>query len=509
VISGGRRGDNFVRHMGDGITVDVRRTLLAMPGPPPPMAIAVRMNVLVASLLDTEYHKILGILSGNFAEAPDLPPEIFALHTRRLAEQRAAAAAAAVAAGGAAAVAAARAAKQAPPGGGVGSAAPTAPHAGPARPAITDETAGKEAGGGGAAAGTGDQGGEGQGHEQQEEGDLEGESSEADEGEEEGGAAGVGVRFEEELTAPLPTARRRRRRLERADLISPELRKAPPSAAPLLATVSPTKNGRGGTSPGEGAAAALGTLASVDGGEADSAFEAALDALADEPAGGEAGGPGVLERLRQAVTNFSLANAALLTLLDDAVSMTCSVAIGSAQLLLSTEQPDGQQAFPLGSVEFGNFWLSWSGTARGNMMLSVAMPTVCARDLRPGVPKETSLVLSTAEIGGGAGGAAAAASAALSASGGAGGTMVPATPAPAGAPALGSSGQLLPSLLRLEMRAVSSIEDAGNVSGIQLRLQRPTLVLDIGFIMQVGPQHRMGCFWWVPVQRGASGPPGI
>lgn len=68
VVTGGRRGDNVIRHMGDGITVDVRRPLLASPPPPPPMAVAVRSEVLVVSLLDAEYHKILAILAGNFGE---------------------------------------------------------------------------------------------------------------------------------------------------------------------------------------------------------------------------------------------------------------------------------------------------------------------------------------------------------------------------------------------------------------------------------------------------------
>jgi hypothetical protein len=489
VISGGRRGDNFIRHMGDGITVDVRRTLLALPGPPPPMAVAVRMKVLVASLLDTEYHKILGILSGNFGETPNLPPELFALHTRRLAEQRAAAAAAAVAAGGAAAVAAARAAKEAPASGGGGGGGaeakakkPKAPRPKTAiaeggEPGAAAEAAGEPgAGGEPAAAAEGGAPPADAPEQRPAEEEPQGEDDEDD----------GGVHFEEELTAPLPTARRRRRRLERADPISADLR-----VAPAFAGASPPKGGRRESGSPRKAAAAAPAAAAEDSSssdDAEAAYPGALAALGEESFGTAAG---MLEHLRRAVTNFSLANASLLTMLDDAVSMTCSVAIGSAQLLLWTEQPDGQQAFPLGSVEFGNFWLSWSGTARANMMLSVAMPTVCARDLRPGVPKETSLVLSTAEIGGGAGGAAAAASAALAAPGGGAGAgtdalAASAAAAAAAAPALSSGGDLLPSLLRLEMRSVSSIEGAGNVSGIQLRLQRPTLVLDIGFIMQVG-----------------------
>jgi hypothetical protein len=429
VMSGGRRGDNVVRQMGEGITVGVRRTLLAVPGPPPPMAVAVRMSVLVASLLDTEYHTILGVLSGNFGEQLDLPPDIFALHTRLLAEQRAAAAAAAVAAGGAAAVVATREAEE---GAAARSAAEAAASGGNANvPANRRLALMREK---------------------------------------------VDANAEEELTGSED--------------------EAPAEGGPLAAGTGPSFDS---LAEGEGAVGAFTNSAGrrsrprdPDSSSSGKRRSGGGGAAAAAAAGGDAEEPsGPAEAKRRAVVNFGFANAALLALLEDAVAMTATVSIGSAQLMLWSEQPDGQ-ALPLGSVEFGNFWLSWSGTARQNMLLSVAMPTVCARDLRPGVPKEASLVLSTAAIGGGGHSAhgmlaLAAPPPTMAAAVADGGAAV--VPAAAGAPGRASE-ELLPSLLRIEMRAVTSIEGAGMVTGIQLRLQRPTLVLDIGFIMQV---RLLGC----------------
>eukprot|EP00878_Enallax_costatus_P018255 GHUV01019211.1.p1 GENE.GHUV01019211.1~~GHUV01019211.1.p1 ORF type:complete len:760 (+),score=304.75 GHUV01019211.1:378-2657(+) len=190
------------------------------------------------------------------------------------------------------------------------------------------------------------------------------------------------------------------------------------------------------------------------------------------------------------VSDFSCTSANLLGLLCDLPSVKTTVSIGQAQLMLWNAQPEGLPPAAVGSIEFSNMWVSVNNTHGGNMLLSLSLPTVCARDLRAGVPKEASLVLSTAEIGAGT-----AAAASLTGTG--------AVPLPAGCPSnraapdggtesscedgscnSSSSGNLLPSLLTLEYRQVTSLGPEP-VSALQVRLQRPTLVLDVGFIMKV------------------------
>jgi vacuolar protein sorting-associated protein 13A/C len=209
--------------------------------------------------------------------------------------------------------------------------------------------------------------------------------------------------------------------------------------------------------------------------------------------GGSAGADddGVAEVQRQVVSDFSCTSASLLGLLCDAITTKTTISIGQAQLQLWNAQPEGLPPASVGSIELRDMWVAVSMTQRGNMLLWLSLPSVCARDLRPGVPHEASLVLSTAEIG-----SASELGGPLSGTG--------ATPLPAACPpkrrtgdgnactGSGSSGGgmgsrrggPLPSLLTLQYRAVSSI-GGQPASALHVRLQRPTLVLDVGFIMKV------------------------
>lgn len=205
-------------------------------------------------------------------------------------------------------------------------------------------------------------------------------------------------------------------------------------------------------------------------------------------------GKGDVELQKNVIPDFSCTSGSLLGLLCDLPSVKTTVSIGQAQLMLWNAQPEGLPPAAVGSIEFSNMWLSTINTHAGNMLLSLSLPTVCARDLRSGVPKEASLVLSTAEIG-----ASTAAATSLSGTG--------AVPLPSGCPSnraapeggtagsgscqqdsscssTSSASSLLPSLLTLEYRQVRSLGPEP-VSALQVRLQRPTLVLDVGFIMKV------------------------
>lgn len=197
-----------------------------------------------------------------------------------------------------------------------------------------------------------------------------------------------------------------------------------------------------------------------------------------------------LEAKREAVRRFTTSNAALLQLLGDVCTVRVTVKIGAAQLMLWNKQQDGSAPLPLGGIQLSNMWLGLALTRGTNMLLSLSLPVVFVRDMRPGVPPEASLVLSTAGMGSGAEGPSAAVVAV--ASGGAGDpSSTPALTSSSSSRALdaGSAGggavaTLLPSLLTLEYRAVRSLGPE-LVSGLQVRLQRPTLVLDIAFIMRV------------------------
>jgi len=326
VIEDGVRGRNIIREMGEGVSVSVRRPLLADPLPLPPISTAVTVPKLRASLLDTEYALILAILAGNFAEAAQLPPEVSWLHSHLLGDRLAAAAPA---------------------------------------PAAADQP------GSPAAAAASDQTG----------------------------------------------------------------RTLSISAAPAVA-----------------AAAVV---------EDDSE---------------------TIEMKRQVVSDFSCTNASLLGLLCDIITTKTTVSIGQAQLMLWNAQPQGLPPAAVGSIELKDLWVAVSMTQKSNMLLWLSLPSVCARDLRPGVPREASLVLSTAEIGAGTdlGGA-------LS---GTGATSLPTACPPQRDSSSGSSGCKqaiagpLPSLLTLQYRAVTSLGPEP-AAALQVRLQRPTLVLDVGFIMKV------------------------
>lgn len=334
VVADGVRGRNIIREMGGGVSVCVRRPLLADPLPLPPITTAVTVQKLRASLLDTEYALILAILAGNFAETVYLPPEIAWLQSSLLGDKPAAA-------GG-------------------------QPGSSPAAAAASEK--------GGKAAAT--------------------------------------------------------------------------SSAPAVA--------------------------------------AAATAVVDDDAE-------TADMKRQIVSDFSCTNASLLGLLCDVITTKVTVSINQAQLMLWNAQPQGLPPSAVGSVELKNLWVAVSMTHLGNMLLWLSLPSVCARDLRPGVPKEASLVLSTAEIGSGSdlGGP-------LSGTG--------ATPLPTACPRYrdssssskqqGPSGPL-PSLLTLQYRAVNSIGPEP-AAALQVRLQRPTLVLDVGFIMKV--------LHFVAPQAGLQGP---
>ncbi len=174
---------------------------------------------------------------------------------------------------------------------------------------------------------------------------------------------------------------------------------------------------------------------------------------------------------RKAATDFATSNSALLALLGDRSSMYVTVSIHHAALELWNEQQDGAEPVALGGLECGHFWLAYTATAAGSMLLSLALPRMCIRDRRPGVPREASLVLSTSDLTGEDGGEGL-----INGHGSGGGGS-------AGEASGGS--RVLPSLLGLEYRAIKSLSPNEPLQAIQLRLQRPTLVVDVGFIMAV------------------------
>jgi hypothetical protein len=90
---------------------------------------------------------------------------------------------------------------------------------------------------------------------------------------------------------------------------------------------------------------------------------------------------------RQVVSDFSCTSSSLLGLLCDLTTVKTTVSIGQAQLMLYNKQQQGLAPTPLGSAEFSNLWVAVQLTQAGNMLLSLSLPSVCARDLRPGVPK--------------------------------------------------------------------------------------------------------------------------
>lgn len=259
--------------------------------------------------------------------------------------------------------------------------------------------------------------------------------------------------------------------------------------------------------PGQAARAAGQRGSSQDASNAEGDAGGAQTAAVAAAAGSSGDDDDDTEMKRQIVSDMTCTNASLLGLLCDSITTKTTISISQAQLMLWNAQPQGLPAAPVGSIEFRDMWLAVSMTQRGNMLLWLSLPSVCARDLRPGVPKEASLVLSTAEIG-----AATDLGGPLS---GTGATSIPVATAPPRSESSSSSssaeqGQVqqgdntgssssscmatggggsrspgpLPSLLTLEYRAVNSI-GPDPAAALQVRLQRPTLVLDVGFLMKV------------------------
>ena len=89
-----------------------------------------------------------------------------------------------------------------------------------------------------------------------------------------------------------------------------------------------------------------------------------------------------------------------LRLLGDWCTMRVSVAVGRAQLLLVQGPQQGQPAAqPLTSLTMSNLWVTYAASALSAMFVSVNLPTLAIEDLRPGVPREQAMVLSTARVG--------------------------------------------------------------------------------------------------------------
>jgi len=344
VVEQQQQGLNIIREMGGGVSVTVRRPLLAEPLPLPPISTAVTVQKLKASLLDSEYTLILAVLATNFGEAAEVPPAIAWLHQHLLADPLAAAEAA--------------------------------------------ENAHATAAGAGAAA-----------------------------------------------------------------------------AAPAVDSLK------------ENVAA---TSAAGDAGSASDSGSAAQAAASATPA---APGTTMDADLRQQVAcNFTATNSSLLSLLADMPTVKTSVSIGQAQLMLWNAQPEGLPPAAVGSVEFSDLWLVLHLTQAGNMLLSLSLPNVCARDLRPGVPKEASLVLSTAEIG-----SAAHLGGPLSGTGAAplpdAGLKSRSTAQASSTDSCSDGSPLLPSLLTLDYRMITS-------GGPQ-----PVSALQVGLPNCV-PVNIMPACWW-------------
>lgn len=135
---------------------------------------------------------------------------------------------------------------------------------------------------------------------------------------------------------------------------------APPGASPAPADGTAAAGAAGSTTAGDssGAAAAAGAA-----GESDASLK------------------------RQVVRDFSCTASSLLGLLCDTTTVKTTVSIGQASLMLYNKQQGGVPPSPLGSAEFSNLLVAVQLTGAGNMLLSLSLPSVCARDLRPGVPK--------------------------------------------------------------------------------------------------------------------------
>lgn len=152
---------------------------------------------------------------------------------------------------------------------------------------------------------------------------------------------------------------------------------APSHAAAAAAASSPAAAAAAGSAAVAAAASNIAAAASADGTPGHNSIDgSAVTSKEDEDA----------ELKRQVVSDFTCTSSGLLGLLCDLTTVKTTVSIGQAQLMLYNKQ-QGLSPSALGSVEFSNLWVSVLLTEAGNMLLSLSLPTVCARDLRPGVPK--------------------------------------------------------------------------------------------------------------------------
>ncbi|GMH39652.1 hypothetical protein BSKO_07550 [Bryopsis sp. KO-2023] len=124
------------------------------------------------------------------------------------------------------------------------------------------------------------------------------------------------------------------------------------------------------------------------------------------------------------------------------VKLRANVAIDSAQLTLMNAHKSGGSPIPLGRLQLAKFQLSYRATAGGDMNVQISVPTIEAIDLRPNEANKSTLVLSSSRH-------------------------------QAGADCAGTE-RLTPSLIVLDYNSI------GEEQSVNLRLQRPTLMLELG-----------------------------
>ena len=133
---------------------------------------------------------------------------------------------------------------------------------------------------------------------------------------------------------------------------------------------------------------------------------------------------------------------------------------------------------PLTSIALSDLWVTYHSTTLGNMLVSVNLPSVSIEDLRPGLPREQAMVLSTTDLAaaaaagaaapspwGGAVGAAVAPSQG-SGDGGSGGTDPALVPSESRVPLSGPP----PSLLTLEYRSIQAQGSGSEVDWAPLQV---------------------------------------
>eukprot|EP00798_Chlamydomonas_sp_ICE-L_P025166 gene25166-10797_t len=180
--------------------------------------------------------------------------------------------------------------------------------------------------------------------------------------------------------------------------------------------------------------------------------------------------------------DFSLPLAQLLRTLGDSCTMKATVEatveVKHAQLQLLLEQPDGKPPVALTCVGLSDYFISYHATEQRNMFVSIHMPSVSIEDLRPGVAAEHSLVLSTADVG-----AVQPICNSQDRHNHASGDEGEAPPWDKDA------APLTPSLMVFEYRAVrgreSEPDDPALTQALRMRMQKPTMVVDLRFFMTV------------------------